>query len=159
VRFLILLVLIFSLTPIFTAPVQAFEEVNKSFFGSLALGGYDAVSYFTESKAVKGNENYALEWKKARWLFSSDANRQRFKASPETFAPQYGGYCSNQMSLGYLSDIDPDVWRIIDNKLYLFGHREGRVRWVSETGQRVLDGDYHWRSYLARNAKSANGKY
>ena len=34
---------------------------------------------------------------------------QRFTASPEAFAPQYGGYCSNQMSLGNLSDIGTKV--------------------------------------------------
>ena len=54
------------------------------------------------------------------------------------------------MSLGNLSDIDTDVWRIIDDKLYLFGHDEGRVRWASETEQRISDADQHWRSYLAR---------
>jgi YHS domain-containing protein len=130
-------------------PALAFEEINMSYFGAVALDGYDAVSYFTESKAVKGNKSYALEWKGATWLFSSDANRQRFLGNAEAFAPQYGGYCSNQMSLGHLSDIDTGVWRIIDNKLYLFGHDSGRVRWASETEQRIVEADQHWRSYLA----------
>jgi len=131
-------------------PVLAFEEINMSYFGGIALGGYDAVSYFTDSKAVKGGKAFTFEWKGATWLFSSDSNRQRFSASPEAFAPQYGGYCSNQMSLGNLSDIDTGVWRIIDNKLYLFGHDSGRLRWASETGQRISDADQHWRSYLSR---------
>jgi hypothetical protein len=128
----------------------AFEEINLGYFSGVALDGYDAVSYFTESKAAKGNEAYTVEWKDATWLFSSNANRQRFVASPEAFAPQYGGYCSNQMSLGNLSDIDVEIWRIIDDKLYLFGHDAGRVRWANETGQRILDADRHWRTYLAR---------
>ncbi len=131
-------------------PVLAFEEINMSYFGGVALDGYDAVSYFNESKAVKGSKTYAVEWKDAKWLFASDANRQLFMASPEAFAPQYGGYCSNQMSLGNLSDIDAEVWRIIDNKLYLFGHDAGRLRWASETDQRILNADQKWRSYLAR---------
>ncbi len=131
-------------------PVLAFEEINMSYFGGVALGGYDAVSYFTDSKADKGNKSYAVKWKDATWLFSNDANRQLFLASPEVYAPQYGGYCSNQMSLGNLSDIDVEVWRIIDNKLYLFGHDSGRVRWASETDQRISEANQHWRSYLAR---------
>ena len=131
-------------------PVLAVEEINMSYFGGVALDGYDSVSYFTDSKAVKGSKAFTFEWKGATWLFSSDANRQRFKASPEAFAPQYGGYCSNQMSLGNLSDIDTGVWRIIDNKLYLFGHDSGRLRWASETGQRISDADRFWRSYLSR---------
>jgi len=148
-RFTPFLLLILLLT-MHAPSVWAFEEINSSYFGGVALAGYDAVSYFTQSKAVKGNKSYAAEWKGAAWLFSNDANRQRFVDGPAAFAPQYGGYCSNQMSLGNLSDIDPEVWRIIDNKLYLFGHDSGRVRWASDTGQRISDADRHWDSYLSR---------
>ena len=144
--FLLLILLLTTPVP----PVLAFEEINKSYFSGVALDGYDVVGYFTQSEAVKGNKSYATKWKGATWLFSSDANRQRFTDDPETFAPQYGGYCSNQMSLGNLSDIDTRVWRIIDNKLYLFGHDSGRVRWASETDQRISDADRHWHSYLDR---------
>lgn len=142
--------LLMSLMTAPLSPASAFETINTSFFGDLALDGYDAVSYFRESRAVKGNRAYAFEWKGATWLFSSDANRQRFGADPEAFAPQYGGYCSNQMSLGHLSDIDPQIWRIIDHRLYLFGHDAGRDRWASQTDQRIAEADRHWRSYLAR---------
>lgn len=145
-----LFVPLIPLLSLFAHPVMAFEEINKSYFGGVALGGYDAVSYFINSKAVKGNKAHAAEWKGATWLFSNESNRKKFTANPETFAPQYGGHCSNQMSLGNLSDIDPEVWRIIDNRLYLFGHHAGRVRWEDETSQRVTQADKHWRTYLAR---------
>lgn len=135
---------------VLAGPALAFDKVNKSYFGGIALGGYDAVDYFTQSKAVKGNKAHAAEWKGATWLFSSEANRGRFLADPEAFAPRYGGYCSNQMSLGHLSDIDPEVWRVIGGKLYLFGHEEGRVRWASETDKRISEADRHWRTYLGR---------
>jgi hypothetical protein len=88
------LFLLLYLLLILPAPqVLAFDKTNMSYFGGLALGGYDAVSYFTESKAVKGSKTYSVDWKDATWLFSSDTNRQRFVDSPEAFAPQYGGYC------------------------------------------------------------------
>ena len=145
-RSLVLLILL--VTPV--SAVMAFEEINLPYFGRVALGGYDPVSYFTQSEAVEGNKSYSAEWKGATWLFSSEANRLRFMENPEAFAPQYGGYCSNQMSLGNLSDIDIDVWQIIDNKLYLFGHDSGRNRWASETDLRILDADRHWESYLKR---------
>jgi YHS domain-containing protein len=148
-RFTLLIILIPLLTML-ARPAAAFEEINKSTFGGVALGGYDAVSYFTNSKAVKGNKDHAVNWKGATWLFSSAANRQRFAADPEAFAPQYGGHCSNQMSLGNLSDIDPEVWRVIDNRLYLFGHEAGRVRWAKDTGQRISEADQHWLRYIGR---------
>jgi YHS domain-containing protein len=149
-RRITLLVFLIPLLTLLLRPASAFEEINKSTFSGVALGGYDAVSYFTKSKAVKGDKAHALKWKGATWLFSSAANRQRFTDNPEPFAPQYGGHCSNQMSLGNLSDIDPEVCRIIDNRLYLFGHDAGRVRWASDTSQRILEADEHWRKYLSR---------
>ncbi|MFT7673965.1 MAG: hypothetical protein ACI845_002381 [Gammaproteobacteria bacterium] len=138
-----------ALLAIFSSPSFAFEKVNKSYFGEVALDGYDAVSYFSAGEAVKGNKKFSVKWEAATWLFSTEVNRQKFISSPKTFAPQYGGYCSNQMSLGNLSDIDGEVWRIIDNKLYLFGHDAGRVRWKSETPQRIANANQHWRLYLS----------
>ena len=152
-RFTLVIILI-SLLTMLARPAGAFEEINKSTFGGVALGGYDAVSYFTDAKAVRGSKAHSMRWKGATWLFSSDANRKRFAAGPETFAPQYGGHCSNQMSLGNLSDIDPEVWRIIDNRLYLFGHDAGRVRWAKNTGQRISEADQHWREFLGRSFRS-----
>jgi hypothetical protein len=53
------------------------------------------------------------------------------------------------MSLGNLSGIDPEVWRIINNKLYLFGHEAGRVRWKTDTKDRISTANQHWQTYLA----------
>jgi len=131
-------------------PVAAFEETNKSYFAGLAVGGYDAVDYFTQATAIAGEAGHAYEWNGARYLFSSAANRALFVADPQAFAPQYGGYCSNQMSLGNLSDIDPQVWRIIAGKLYLFGHDSGRLRWADDNRNKIREADAHWRGYLAR---------
>jgi hypothetical protein len=143
-----LIVILLPLQVMVAGSAVAFEQTNKSYFGGLALGGYDAVGYFTRAKAVKGMEAHALDWNGARWLFSSAANRARFVAHPQAFAPQYGGYCSNQMSLGNLSDIDPEVWRMIDSKLYLFGHQAGRVRWANGVDRKIDAADGHWARYL-----------
>jgi len=72
-----------ALPTLHTYPVLGFEEINKGYFGGVSLGGYDAVSYFTSSKAVAVNKAYAVEWKGATWLFSSAANRVLFKTNPE----------------------------------------------------------------------------
>ena len=58
----------------------------------LAIKGYDTVAYFTVSKPVKGNNQYIHDWKGAKWLFSSKEHLDLFAASPEKYAPQYGGY-------------------------------------------------------------------
>ena len=146
--FLLLVLIFLTMMPLQQA--RAVDEINLGYFSDLAMDGYDAVDYFNQSKPVKGKKAYSYVWKQATWLFSSEANMKQFITTPEAFAPQYGGYCSNQMSLGNLSDIDPGVWRIIDKKLYLFGHDAGRVRWAGKTEQRISEADHHWRSYLIK---------
>lgn len=128
----------------------AFEEVNKSYLGGLAVDGHDSTAYFTKSSPAEGEDEYSVEYKGATWRFADAKSRDLFAADPESYAPQYGGYCSNQMSLGNLSDVDPGVWLIFEGKLYLFGHDAGRNRW-QQTGiaERIRDADQNWQKYLA----------
>ncbi|WP_025899462.1 YHS domain-containing (seleno)protein [Sneathiella glossodoripedis] len=144
-------VLITAVCLLFSTGALAFEQINTGYFGNSALHGYDAPRYFSEAKAVEGDSNYEFEWKGALWQFADANSRDLFAANPEQYAPQYGGYCSNQMSLGNLSDIDPGVWLIHKGKLYFFGHEAGRKRWQS-TGidARIKDADKHWQALLAQ---------
>jgi hypothetical protein len=50
------------------------EDINKSFFGNLAIEGYDPVAYFTEGRPVKGSSEFEFIWEDAKWRFSSDKN-------------------------------------------------------------------------------------
>jgi len=130
---------------------SAFDEVNKPLIGDVAVDGYDSTAYFKQSRPVEGMRDYRFEWKGAVWRFADAKSRDLFAAAPDSYAPQYGGYCSNQMSLGNLSDIDPGVWLIYEGKLYLFGHDIGRQRW-NETGiaARIDDANKNWQKYLAQ---------
>lgn len=130
----------------------AFDEVNKTLISGVAVDGYDSVAYFNTHQAEEGIREYTLNWKGATWRFADAESRDLFAASPDTYAPQYGGYCSNQMSLGNLSDVDPGVWLIHDRKLYLFGHDVGKIRW-EKTGiaARIQEADRHWQTYISLN--------
>ena len=45
-----------------------------------AINGYDAVSYFSESKPVKGDSKFTLKWMDATWYFSTNENLEIFKS-------------------------------------------------------------------------------
>lgn len=134
-----------------TTPASAFNEINTGYFNDLALQGYDSTGYFLKQKAREGKKTTSFTWKGSEWRFADAKSRDLFAANPDKYAPQYGGYCSNQMSLGNLSDIDPGVWLIHDDKLFFFGHLEGKDRW-ERTGidERIADADRNWLKYLAR---------
>jgi hypothetical protein len=65
--------------------------INTDDFG-VAIKGYDTVAYFTDGRAVKGTAEFETLWQDARWQFASAEHRDMFKADPESYAPQYGGY-------------------------------------------------------------------
>jgi len=146
-----LALIIFSVALAGASNAFAADEINKTLIGDIAVDGYDSTAYFQKSKPSEGDGDYSLDYKGATWRFADAISRDLFAANPDSYAPQYGGYCSNQMSLGNISDIDPHVWLIFDGKLYLFGHDVGRQRW-QQTGiaERIKDADTNWQTYLAK---------
>ena len=85
----------------------------------LALRGVDPVSYFTEGAPLQGEVNITAEHNGAVYRFISEETKAAFEADPERYAPQYGGFCAFGLANGYKFDGDPNVWRIVDDRLYL----------------------------------------
>jgi YHS domain-containing protein len=89
--------------------------------GGLAIEGYDPVSYFTTGKPVEGNKDYSYAIDGATYRFVSARNRDLFKAAPSKYRPQYGGWCAYAMGAkGEKVEVDPETFKILDGKLYLF---------------------------------------
>jgi len=97
------------------------KDTQQRATGQFAIEGYDPVAYFTELRAVKGSEEFSHEWLGDQWLFSSEENREFFIMDAMAYMPNYGGYCSfDPVSAGHDHDVDPTVWRILNDKLYLY---------------------------------------
>ncbi|MEM7509010.1 MAG: YHS domain-containing (seleno)protein [Pseudomonadota bacterium] len=122
-------------------------EVFADFKG-LALKGYDSVAYHTERRAVKGDPAFEVEWKGAKWHFASAENRDQFAADPERWAPQYGGYCAWAITRGRVVGIDPTIFRIVDDKLYLNLNMKVHKDWLAEMPQMIARGDEQWPEVL-----------
>lgn len=110
----------------------------------VALSGYDAVAYFTEQKPMKGSAAFTHEWMGATWQFSSAANRDRFAADPAKYAPQFGGYCAWAVSNNYTAPADPQVWKIVDGRLYVNYNRQVQEKWQQDLAQRIANGERNW---------------
>lgn len=107
----------------FNLHAQDLNALRKKHFNlenSLAIQGYDAVSYFS-SKPVKGNKQFSFNYGNAIYYFSSQINLDLFKANPNKYEPQYGGWCAYAMgNTGEKVEVDPKTYKIIGGKLYLF---------------------------------------
>jgi YHS domain-containing protein len=109
-----------------------------------ALRGYDPVAYFKESKPVEGKNEFAHTWNGADWHFSSLQNKEDFIASPEKFAPQYGGYCAYGLSKGYKAPTDPEAWTIVEDKLYLNYSKGVQQTWNKSQKEFIEKADKNW---------------
>ncbi len=91
----------------------------------MALQGYDPVSYF-KNGPKKGLEQHQYTHGGVVYYFANPQNREEFSKAPEQYEPQYGGWCA--YAIGATGDkvkIDPETYKIVDNKLFLFYNFRG----------------------------------
>lgn len=117
---LILIVFVFVSATAFsqndTKRISQYNVENK-----VAIQGYDPVAYFKQNKAIKGKNELTASYMGITYKFSSVANKEIFLKNPAGFEPQYGGWCAYAMgSDGEKVEINPETFKIIDGKLYLF---------------------------------------
>ncbi|MGI9509115.1 MAG: YHS domain-containing (seleno)protein [Geminicoccaceae bacterium] len=95
---------------------------------SYAVSGYDVVAYQSleqsavgqsQPEAVPGRADITADYNGATWAFSNEENRDKFLADPAAYVPQYDGHCAYGVAQGGKVPGNPNLWRIIDGKLYL----------------------------------------
>jgi YHS domain-containing protein len=107
----------------FFAQGVAQTEARQKHFNlkkNLALEGYDPVSYF-DNKPLEGKEEIKFTYNGVIYQFSSQTNLTKFKSNPAKYEPAYGGWCAYAMGeTGEKVKVDPETFKILEGKLYLF---------------------------------------
>ena len=86
----------------------------------VGIKGFDPVAYFSDKRPVKGAAELKYDWDETRYLFASAKHREMFSANPDRYVPQFGANCTTGASKGNKSEANPELWMIVDGKLYLF---------------------------------------
>ena len=113
-----------------------------------AIRGYDPVAYFNDGGPKKGKSSLSVTHGGGVYHFANEANRDAFKADPERYAPQYGGYCAYAMSKGFVVSTDPNAWHIKDDKLYLNYSLGVRKTWLKKRDEYIVKADTNWSKKL-----------
>ncbi len=96
------------------------QQIDYNLKKGAIAEGYDVTEYFND-RAVEGSKKISTTHDGATFYFANQANLDKFKANPEKFIPQYGGYCAYAIADdGKKVQIDPESFEIRDGKLYLF---------------------------------------
>jgi YHS domain-containing protein len=117
-------------------PGHAFSNQSKAPVNvddsGLALRGYDPVAYFTDGKPMSGVAEFKATHDGATYQFANAANRDAFSKEPAKYAPQYGGFCAFAAALNKKFDADPNIWKIVDGKLYVNFNADVGTKWSAD---------------------------
>ncbi|MEM1429475.1 MAG: YHS domain-containing (seleno)protein [Pseudomonadota bacterium] len=128
-----------------------------------AASGYDVVAYFDmdqapvgsdQPAAVPGQSSITAEYDGATYAFSSVENRDRFLADPASYAPQYDGHCAYGVAQGGKVPGNPNLWRIVDNKLYLNITKNVVGFWEEDIPGNLQKSETNWASIESEPAST-----
>ena len=122
--------------------VRQVDEINNE--KGVALQGYDPVAYFKDGKPVEGLPANSTTWQGATYHFASVQNRDAFRADPERYAPQFGGYCAFAVSRGTTANGDPHQWAIVDDRLFLNNNAFAMTLWNRDRPGNIKAGVENW---------------
>lgn len=143
-----------------TASFAGDQYVDETGF---AVSGYDVVAYFdlqqstvgqSQPEAIPGRAEFTTAYNGAKFAFSSLANMDRFKADPAAYAPQFDGHCAYGVAQGGKVPGNPNLWRIVDGKLYLNITTNVVEDWEEDIPGNISQAGEYWQDGLEPEAAS-----
>jgi len=111
----------------------------------LMLKGHDPVAYFTAGKPVPGDPAFRTDFDAVTYRFVNEENRFTFMKNPLKYVPMFGGHCANRMAYAIPTEGEPDAWKIIDGRLYIFGGAAARRYFVMDEEANVRLAQRYWK--------------
>lgn len=140
------------------------QYVDESKF---AASGYDVVAYQSleqspvgqsQPEAVPGNADITADYNGATWAFASEENRDTFLADPAQYAPQYDGHCAYGVAQGGKVPGNPNLWRIVDGKLYLNINPPVVGFWEEDIPGQINTAEGNWTGLESQDASANSWK-
>lgn len=123
------------------AQSKVLVNVNRQ---GVALEGYDPVAFFSDSRAVKGNEQYQAHVGGATYLFSSAEHLATFQQEPARYTPRFGGYCAYGASQGHVAPVEISTWQILDGRLTLNYSKDVQQKFNKDVAGYLAKANAQW---------------
>ena len=120
------------------------ERVVTDRHTGLALYGVDPVAYFTDRKPVVGRAAFELRYAGAVWRFDNEGNRAAFAADPKVYMPRFGGYDPVGVARGVSTPGYPELWVVLEDRLYLFYTAQARAAFIADPAATVAAAVARW---------------
>lgn len=133
------------------AQTEAVRQQHFNLKKNVAVEGYDPVSYF-DGKPLEGKPEIKTTHRGVVYQFATQANLNKFRAAPDKFEPAYGGWCAFAMGdYGEKVKVDPETFKIVEGKVYLFYNFWGNntlTDWNKEEVKLKTSGDKNWKKFV-----------
>lgn len=136
----------------FATSVRAADEANVNIDG-VAIHGYDPVAYFDPGAPIKGKKKFSARHFGVTYWFASAENLATFLENPGMYIPAYGGWCSYGVRVGRKFDIDPNAFRVVDDRLFLQLDLGTQKVWKDDIRKNIEIADRLWPKIEATPAK------
>lgn len=149
-------ILLWMIAISYTASAFAYNsDVYTGWFSDKAVDGYDTVAYFTDNKPIKGSDKFKYHYAGSVWYFASEKHLDMFKATPEKYRPQYGGYCAWAVAAKKSrAPGNPMYWKIVNKKLYLNYDKDVQKKWRKSIPDFIKLSDINWKKMTHKEKKS-----
>jgi len=111
---------------------------------SLALRGNDTVALALGLGVVDGYAEFRYSHDGVTYYFASKQAQDAFVSDPNTYQPQYGGYCAFGVAIGKKLDSNPRFADIVDGKLYLFLDAEAFAAYEEDKAGTLAKAKRNW---------------
>lgn len=108
-----------------------------------ALSGFDAVSYHAGAP-LRGSGEHAVHHEGSIYVFANEANQRAFELDPARYLPAFDGGCAFGVALGERFEADPQVWAVVDGRLYLNKDAGVQARWSADRTGMIARADRNW---------------
>jgi len=133
--------LLLTLTPSRAATTEL-VVVNR--YTGLAIDGFDPVAYFVDGAPKVGRAELEFRFHGATWRFQNEGNRAAFAASPDVYAPRFGGHDPLAVARGAATPGHPALWMIAEQRLYLFYSAEARAAFARSPESAIEAAERNW---------------
>lgn len=150
---LALVMLIFNLA--YARAQQPHDQVifNNLNAEGVILDGYDPVAFFTDDKPVKGDQKFQFTYDKAKYYFATQEHLNAFRANPEKYKPQFGGWCAYAVSLGRVAPIDVNTFSIVNGRLVIQHNQRAVNGWNKDVQGNLVLADKYWPKVAGSSGK------
>lgn len=132
-----------------SSPMQPVNAARRGDEVRLALRGYDVVAYRTQGQAVRGSPRWRSEFEAVTYYFDSAEHQAQFERDPARYQIAYHGFDATRMVYAIPELADPEVWRLIEGRVFLFADAGSRAAFELDTQANIALADRYWKDEVA----------